>query len=99
MKKKKKLKLNKETLRHVKASQLGGVAGASDAGSNCASCDPSSCATQCCGTNTCGCGPNWMTVGCNPSASGCCTNTCATQCATCNGTCGELSCGECGGAC
>jgi hypothetical protein len=78
--KKKKLKLNKETLRHLKASQLGGVAGASDAGSNCASCDPSSCATQCCGTNTCGCGPNWLTVGCNPSAS---CFTCDTSCHSC----------------
>ena len=56
---KKKLKLNKETLRYLKDSQLGGVAGgASTAASGCTSCSPSTCATQCCASLTCGCGPN-----------------------------------------
>jgi hypothetical protein len=56
---KKKLTLNKETLRYLKDNQLGGVAGgASEAAS--------SCYTQCCGTMTCGCGPNYQSVGCTP---------------------------------
>jgi hypothetical protein len=71
---KKKLTLNRETLRSLKDSQIGAIAGASNAASGCTSCSPSTCYTQCCLTLTCGCKPDPMSVGCPPAstASRCC---------------------------
>jgi hypothetical protein len=65
----KKLKLHKETLRHLRDAQVSSIAGgASTAASGCVSCAPSTCMTQCCAFSLVahGCPPQITRFPCQP---------------------------------